>query len=196
MSDEEQQDPRKPLSNEDLQALRPEFGAPRLIATSKGGRSCEHQFVAVLRDRDVVVCRSCGDEVAAIDVLRTLAHEWDWATYNSQKRDKLEKEVAELEAEEKRIKGRIRKARAELKTCGEDRVAALVDELLTRLRATTNYLEFEAVKDWFDSGRWMSGDEHRRVQEAFGIAFERVKLNGRQARAAHRGVKVVKGGKS
>lgn len=72
---------------------------------------CAHHETIVDTQARLVRCRSCGADLDAMDVLGQIAFEWERLAEAIKERERLDREIADLRAEEKRVKSRLRNAR-------------------------------------------------------------------------------------
>jgi uncharacterized small protein (DUF1192 family) len=83
-------------------------------ARDKTGKWCTHKHILVGRDFGVVECSDCGVALNAHEVLLGFANEerrfWFDNKIAINELERLRKSIAELKAEEKRIKARVRRA--------------------------------------------------------------------------------------
>lgn len=188
MMDDETRDIDKYLEQEVIDVHRPTFGSPRIVSVhSHKQRTCTHTHVFVIKNRHVVVCRSCGDQVDPFDVLLQLTHEWGWATHWQQKREDDAKEVERLKAEEQRIKARIRNARRKIQ--GAD-VDGFVQEYVQRLNDAKTREDLWAAANWADSFSLLNMQQRQLIREA----RERAELRVKHASRKRKRLEVMDGG--
>lgn len=173
--------------DDDEKIIRPRFGDPPLVVDETGAH-CQHSYLSLRKRDERVICRSCGREVSAFDILCKLARDWSWATHYGQEIDERTARIEELRKEEALLKARVRSA---VKRAPEPRAAVFVEEALRRLESASEISDLNSFDRWRFDYRWIEPGEQRRINNAYHAARER--LQARHVR--RRGVTVVKGGK-
>ena len=169
------------------EVIRPKFGdKPVAIDRTSGPLPCKHTYVTVYKRLGRVVCRSCEEDVDPFDVLASLAMSWEACTYGQAEVDKLNDRVLALKAEERRLKGRLRRATDK----AEDNFDTLYEALLSKFESASTFEDVQAAEQWFSDYSWLKTEQRKKLREANRKAFERA---GSNMRKKSRPLQVVKG---
>jgi hypothetical protein len=130
--------------------IRPKFGTT--LTVDDRPHKCQHRSVEVGSKRRIVVCAACGEHLDPFEILLQYACDERTFSYTRGELRQLRKSVAELEAKEKNVKARIRRAdKKDAERCEAKSVCPLVKQLEYQIRIQNR--ELLALRDKLDADR-------------------------------------------
>jgi vacuolar-type H+-ATPase subunit I/STV1 len=113
--------------------LRPKFGTT--LTVDDRPHKCKHHSVEVGSKKRIVVCTACGEYLDAFEILLQYAYDERRFNYHRGQLAEIEKKIAELQAEEKRVKARLKRAtKKDAERCEVKEICPLVKQLEYAIR--------------------------------------------------------------
>lgn len=173
--------------------VRPKFGDPKLVIDRSLSR-CTHEYLSLRSRNKTVICRGCGEEVEAFDVLEKLARSWDWATYHRKQLEEATNALEAVKREESNVKARLRSAHK--LAAPEARATVFYDEYIRRLNEAKDHDAIRAAHRWANEFKWLEPQAYAAIMEATRRAGVRADETRRKTNKRGRSVRVIDGGKS
>jgi len=180
------------IPSDDDNILRPQFGEAKLVVDRKDDPICLHQYVAIKRNAEIVVCRVCRREVDPFDVLLDMATDWERVTHWERELERLAEREAELKREEANTKSRLRAAHK--LGAPHPRAQVFVDEMLRRLSEACDHQAIWDARRFADEFKWLEAEQQKAIADAYFAAEQRAELTARTSPKRKKRIRVIKGG--